>query len=475
MVPLRNIRGTLRRIRDARRYFVDLPLLSLAFGGWPAPPVIAQDVTAFVGVTVVPMTGGPTPPGDAPLADHTVLVRDGRIAEVGPEGAVNVPAGAHRIDGRGRWLAPGLIDSHVHLFSRSDLDLYLANGVTTIVNLGGYGAADSILAIRRAVLAGKLAGPTIYSSGNWLDGDPPARGINTVVRTPEEGRREVRRQHGAGYDFIKVYVQLAPDVYDAILAEAERRGIPVTGHVPGAVGVDRVLAEGQQGIEHAAELVFRALGFEADQAALESLARRIARDDVAVTSTLWMLDLAFKQRSGPEGIAEVVARPEMRYLPPVRRAVWREDNMFARFPRIAVAEGRERVELGRRFTAALVEAGARVHAGTDSDVAGSVPGFSMHEELRSLVAVGLSPYEALRAATSAPGDWLGAMVPTIEPFGTIEPGRRADLVLLDADPLEDIANLRRLAGVMTRGRWHPMKDLASRLERAAVDDGVRGG
>lgn len=432
-----------------------------AFAIYPAA-VPAQQVTAFVDVTVVPMNGRP------PLPEHTVIVRGGRIEAVSPSGMVDIPSGAVRIEGRGRWLAPGLVDSHVHLFTRSDLDLYLANGVTTIVNLGGYGAADSILEIRRAVRNGELRGPTIYTSGNWLDGDPPFRPINTVIRTPEEGRAEVRRQQRLGFDFIKLYEQLAPEVYEAIVAEALRVGIPVTGHVPNAVGVDGVLRSGQTGVEHAGGIVFRELGFRADDAALGRLSRKVQRSNVAVTTTLWMVNLAFAQRSGPAGIERIAARPEMRYLPPERRAAWRDDNMFARFPVVPVEEGETRVDLVARFIAALVRSGAVVLAGTDADVAGSVPGFAIHEELRMLSEAGLTPYEVLTLATSAPGAYLAAVVRDSGSFGTVEPGARADLLLLDADPLEDPAALRRPAGVMASGAWFPAADLEAMLEAAAA-------
>jgi imidazolonepropionase-like amidohydrolase len=421
----------------------------------------AQEPVAFVDVTVVPMTS------EGELPHHTVIARDGRIAAVGPADEVEVPAGARRIDGEGKWLVPGLADMHVHLFSRSDLDLYLANGVTTVRNLGGYGAADSILEIRRAIEAGELRGPTIVTSGNWLDGDPPYRDINTIVRTPEEGRLEVERQHRAGYDFIKVYEGLTPEVYGAIVDEAVARGIPVTGHVPSRVGIEGVLMSGQSGIEHAAAILLPALGFRPTEDASRALARQVAEAGVAVTPTLWMLELAFRQRSGPAGITEVVARPEMRYLPPDRLATWRDDNMFAAFPRLAAAEGQVRRDLVYRFVGHLADAGARIVAGTDADVAGSVPGFAIHEELRRLVAAGLTPRATLRAATAAPAEYLAEVLPDLEPFGTIDVGRRADLILLDADPLEDVAHLERRAGVMARGTWFPASELRAMLDAAA--------
>jgi imidazolonepropionase-like amidohydrolase len=182
-----------------------------------------------------------------------VLIRNGRIAAIEPAAELPASDSALRIDGRGKYLMPGLADMHVHLFNSKDLVLYLANGVTTIRNLGGYGAADSILEIRRQVRAGERLGPTIYTSGNWLDGDPPYRSINTVVRTPAEARAEVERQARAGYDFIKVYATLAPDVYREITSTARANGIPVTGHVPGRVGLARVLESGQVAVDHLEE------------------------------------------------------------------------------------------------------------------------------------------------------------------------------------------------------------------------------
>jgi imidazolonepropionase-like amidohydrolase len=451
------------RIRFPRitRFPIQIALAASMLAAALPADASAQEPVAFVDVMVVPMTSKER------LPHHTVVVQDGQIAAVAPASEVEVPAGAMRIDGRGKWLVPGLVDMHVHLFSRSDLDLYLANGVTTIRNLGGYGAADSILEIRRAIEAGDLRGPTIFTSGNWLDGDPPYRDINTVVRTPEEARREVERQHRAGYDFIKVYQSLSPEVYAAIVDRAKQRGMPVTGHVPGPVGIEGVLRSRQSGIEHAAAILLPALGFRPTEEASRALARQVAEAGVAVTPTLWILELAFTQRSGPAGIAEIVARPEMRYLPPERFATWRDDNMFAAFPRLPAAEGAVRLEAVRRFVGHLHDAGARILAGTDADVAGSVPGFAIHEELRRLVEAGLTPREALQAATAAPAEYLAEVLSDLEPFGTIEVGGRADLILLDADPLEDVAYLEEPAGVMARGTWFPASELRTMLDAAA--------
>jgi imidazolonepropionase-like amidohydrolase len=420
----------------------------------PPPPAIV----AFVDVSLVPMDA------ERVLPHRVVVVEEGVVVAVGPLGEVEVPHDAVRIDGRGRWLMPGLADLHVHLFSTTDLLLYVANGVTTVRNLGGYGAADSVLALRGRIASGEILGPTVFTSGNWLDGSPPIRDINTVVTTPEAARREVDAQARAGFDFVKVYETLTREVYAAILDEAARVGIPVTGHAPPAVGLEGVLESGQVELAHAA-MILRSIGWDADSASMARVADRVARAGVAVTATLSMAELAFRQAGNPDEIARVADRPINRYVPPDRRDFWRHQNMFAGMPRRADPDLRTRAV--RRLVRALHEAGVPVLAGTDSDVGGQVPGFSIHDELRNLVASGLSPYEALRTATAEPHSFLAGVLPDVQPFATIEVGRRADLLLLEADPLADVAHVEQRAGVMVAGRWLPESELKTRLDALA--------
>ena len=402
--------------------------------------------------------------GQRLLVDGTVVVDGDRIVAVGPADSVPVPERAVRIDGSGRFLMPGLADLHVHLFEVSDLVLYLANGVTTIRNLGGYGAADSILALREAIRSWKLPGPTIFTSGNWLDGSPPFRDINTVVTSAEAARDEVDRQAREGYDFVKVYNGLTTGVYAEIVDAASASGIPVTGHIPAAVGLDGVLASGQVEIAHAGPILW-AIGWDADSLAMARTAARIAAAKVAVTATLSMAELGIHQAGNAAEIARVADRPENRYVPPSRRAFWRDENMFAGMPRRPDPDARL-ATLGS-FVRALHAAGVTILAGTDADVGGQIPGFSIHDELRNLVAAGLSPYEALRTATVDAHAFLASVLGDVDPFGTIEPGRRADLILLEANPLEDVGNVRRRVGVMVAGRWLAEAELASRLEEIA--------
>lgn len=412
---------------------------------------------AFVDVTVVPLDH------EGELTHQTVIVRDGTIMSVTSAASADIPNDATRIDGRGKWLMPGLADMHVHLFSRTDLGLYLANGVTTIRNLGGYGFADSILTARAAIASGDLVGPTIFTSGNWLDGDPPVRSINTVISTPAEGKAEVDREADAGYDFIKVYSRLAADVYAAIIAEANARHIPVTGHIPFAVGLAGVLTSGQTEIAHAGG-IYRSTG--GDSSKFAAAAHRVADAGVAVATTVSEAALAYHLSGRPDAIAARAALPEMRYIPPGRVAAWRDHNMFASFTRVPNPDAQS-AGLAR-FIRALGDAGVTLLAGTDADVAGQLPGYSLHDELGDFVAGGLSPYEALRLATVVPYRYLARVLKKpVEPFGTVQPGRRADLLLLEGDPLTDLANTKRMVGVMVRGRWLTATALRNRIDAVA--------
>ena len=443
--PARRAALRLRRVRA--------PGVALALGLVALSPAHQSPPdAAFVDVTLVPLDTARV------LLHQTVVVRDGRIASIGPAAAVQPPPGALRIDGRGRYLMPGLVDMHVHLFDSRDLLLYLANGVTTIRNLGGYAAADSILELRRQVAAGERLGPAIVTSGNWLDGDPPFRNINTVLRTPAEARDEVRREKRLGYDFIKVYATLRPEVYQAIVRAAREEGIPVTGHIPGPVGLEAVLAGGQVAIDHAAPL--------AREGEPATVARRVRDAHVAVTTTLVMLDIARVLRGAPERLDSMLARPEARYLSAETRAFWRRAP-FLTLPRddtfTALYADTE------ALVRALSDAHAQLLVGTDAGLWGNVPGWSTVREIELLVASGLTPYQALRAATVEPARFLERTVPGAGVPGALAVGNRADLVVLEQDPLRDVAALERRVGVMVRGEWLDTGRLDALLAELAAE------
>lgn len=444
---------------------------SAAKRGGSAPPL------AFTSVTVLPMTAG-----EPVLRDQTVLVRDGRVAALGPAGSVRVPAGAVRIDGRGKYLLPGLADMHVHLEHFDDpayLKLFLVHGVTFVRSMDG---RPGILEARRQAAAGALASPDIYTAGQVLDGDPPVRDDNVALATPEQARRAVREQAAAGYDFIKVYTNLSPTVFEAIMSEAAARRIPVAGHAPRAVGLEAFAASGVRSIEHLGDFAdsiaapfagqapppaaTRRLGLVADPARMRAAAARIAASGLWVVPTMITDE---RTLAPPDKVEEWAKSPEMASV----------DRGIVQYWRGALERAAERlgpanwqwVERGKANQRALVralhEAGVPLLLGTDTPQPFVFPGSSVHDELAHYVAAGLTPRQALALATREPARFLGQE----RIWGTITPGRRANLLLIDANPFEDIRNTRRIAGVVSRGRWLPaqrLQQMREEVERLAA-------
>ena len=425
-----------------------------------ATPIKAT--AAIVDVTVVPMDS------ERELAHQTVLIDGERIVAVGPAASTPVANGATTIDGKGRWLIPGLYDMHVHLNEANDALLYVANGVTTVRNM--WGGPDR-LAWREQARKNDPAwlGPSIVTAGPIVDGDPPVWPGSKVVTTPEAAAAEVDAQKQAGYDFVKVYEHLTPAAYDAIAAEAKKQGIRFVGHVPQAVGVEHALAAGQASIEHLTGYLAAAAGI--GQAKLPELIAHVDEEKFAalakathdagtvnVPTLIVMTQIAALSDPAP-----LLAQRENRYVSPQTREWWnpKTDFRFQNDTPEDFAAMRVANVMRLHLVKALVTEGATIFAGTDAPNPFVVPGFSLHDELRLLVAAGLTPYQVLRAATSAPAQWLGRTA-------TITVGAPADLVLLDGDPLKDIAATRTRDGVMLRGTWYPQATLDGKLEALAT-------
>ena len=465
-----------------------LALLLLLLSFTPFVPARAQGpsprVTAFEHVNVIPMDR------ERVLRDQTVVVRDGLIREVGDARRVRVPEGALRIDGRGKYLLPGLVDMHTHLFSDDDfpeelaadeLALMLANGVTTIRLMIG---TTEHLAMRRDVEAGRMLGPTLYVASPQLAGRAYGGGVfnGRVVKTAEEARAAVRDFKAAGYDFIKLTTEITPEVYDAATAQAKASGIRVVGHVDVRVGLRRALAAGQQ-IEHLDSYmeavlrddapskasvsdvgVWRKRNWESldyvDDRKVEEVARATARAGVYTCPTLTFFKLTFAVEPSDD---EVRARPDYPFFPAALR-----ESRHAALKRFwtepPTAERRRRYQGVRdRLVKAIHDAGGKIMAGSDTPELFLLYGFTLHRELRNLVEAGLSPYAALAAATRNPAEYLRAL----DRVGTVARGRRADLLLLDANPLDQITNTELRAGVMVRGRWLPESELRAMRARIA--------
>lgn len=428
-----------------------------------APPRVieaGEPVTAFTGVTVITEYGG------GRLENHTVAVRGDRIIAVGRDGSLALPDDSTVVDGAGQLLAPGIADMHVHWFDPSYGPLFLANSITTVRSpSGGQGALDLIA----AVAAGRQAGPVMYTSGALIDGPTSFWGPEVTTTTPEEVRERVRADAAAGYIAIKLYNELSPEQYQAGVEEARAHNLQVYTHVPRSMTLEQVLAYRVDSIEHL-EGFDRALGGEGQTVAqrwatapaerMESLAADVAQSGVWNAPTLIVLLAPSRAFADMNAAA---ARPEMRYANPGLRAFWQ--SYYDRIPAGTDLAARWRgVQQGheRRIAMlrALHEAGAPLLIGTDTPNPFVVPGFSIHEELGFFRDAGFSNTEILRIATLDAARFLHKEAE----FGRIAEGMRADMVLLSADPEQDLAVLRTPAGVMAAGRWY---------DRAALDDMLR--
>ena len=442
-----------------------LALTAAQVGAQPVPR--REPIVAITHVSVVDVERGRT------LGAQTVLIRDGRIAEVGRDAAVRVPSAARVIDGSGRWLIPGLWDMHVHTTgpeSERLLPVYLAYGITGSRDMGA--DLDVLRRERARIRAGGSFGPRVVMAGPILDGPlgapmPAAhRRWRIEVTDQESAKRVVDSVARAGADFIKVHERLAPDAYYAIAAEAERVGLPFAGHVPTSVGPADATAAGQRSMEHLVNVPLACTEAEAEslraRSALEALLGRCSTVDLAplyrqfATAHVWQTPTLVVQQTIALRPSVPAGDPGMRYVPAPVRAMLREVGPFELPPPPADVSQRLRALFEKRLqqVATLHRAGVPLLVGTDAP--GVAPGWSVHEELRLFVRAGLTAADALRAATLEPARYLRAA----DSLGTIAAGRRADLVLLDADPLADIRSTTRIRAVIAGGRV---------LERATLD------
>ena len=413
--------------------------------------------TAFTHVTVLPMEGPDT------LPDHTVLVRGERIERVGPAPSVAVPRGARVVEGRGMYLVPGLVDMHVHPYDTDGLASYLRYGVTTIAVMHGFPA---VLEWRDRIRKGELPGPTIYSAGPSVNGYPPGNVLFVSVEDPEAARAVVREQKRAGYDFVKVYSMLNASEYSAILAEARKSGMPVFGHIPWAAGWRGAIEQGQAGIAHVEEFFNAGI----DDSSFTRAATLAARHGTAVTANLYAYSEMLAESAD---IPKLLADPEMRFHSPAGLSEKLPSNNRSIRPNQADFNAYlvRQLPRMRRLIKELHAAGAPVFAGTDTETFGFA-GQSLHAELRELALAGLTPRQVLEAATREPGEFMERHLGRSERFGTVAAGSRADLVLLEANPLKNLGNLERVHGTMARGRWYPVSALQAVRDSLAAQNAV---
>ena len=419
--------------------------------------VVAPDTQALVFTHVSVVDGRSSAPAD----DRTVVVRGRRIVAVGPAASTRLPRGATVVNARGKFLVPGLWDMHVHTVvpgGRDVLALYVVNGVTGVRDMAG--DWPTLETWRREIDSGRLVGPRIVASGPYLEGgDVPIPHL--LVRRPEDAQPAVDSLVRLGVDFIKVHSQLTRDTYFAIARAARLRHVTFVGHVPRSVTAAEASDSGQHSIEHLLTIPNSCTADEAQaleprfpvqsvfgKCTSESLtplfARFVHNDTWMVPTLVAQLEVAlWPTRELPgDSLSHYLPDTLVRYV----AAIF---PMPPDIPPGADVVGRALFEKRIAVVAAMHRAGVHVLPGTDAPLRNSPPGFGLHEELGYLVRAGFSPFEVLRAATLEPAQFLGAA----DSLGTIAPGKLADLVLLDASPLEDVANLRRISGVMANGRF----------------------
>lgn len=417
----------------------------------------------FIGVNVVPMDS------ERVIEDQIVIVREGIIERMGSNEEVPIPEDCLIVMAQGKYLLPGLADMHVHITGEKDLFLFIAHGVTTVQNMWGttgllrwFGFPDQ-LNLRDKINKGELFGPRIYTAGPVLEGKPRTQPFMSEITTAGKARKAVAAQKRKGYDFIKVYDHLDVETYSAIMSAARDYNMSVKGHVPREVGVEGVLKSGQDSIEHLTGYIDPdAAEFIIPEDMRENCTQRTRECGVWNCPTI----VVWQKIIPEEKIEEMEEHPGMKYLSGTgkyflkkslkemnKKITYNGDNYA---PRMA--------EIGYEMVKVLHDAGAKILLGTDAGNPFVFPGWSIHEELQHLVNAGLTPYEALKTGTRNPAESLNKL----EEFGTIASGKRADFVMVKENPLQDIANLNKIAGVMVSGIYLSEKQIAEGLKELAA-------
>lgn len=385
---------------------------------------------AFKNVNIIPINM------EVVLRGYDVIVKDGKIQKIGLSNQVDIPPNCEIIEGRGKYLIPGLTDMHVHFYQENDLILFLANGVTTVRNMQG---EPYHLRMREKIKKGLIFGPTIFTASPYV----------TALDNPLTARKVVEMCKKDGYDYIKIMEYLKEDAYKEVIKAARENNIKCIGHIPFDGGLETAVNEGQYSIEHILMILSRGGSFRDSLESAERIGKII---DILSKSGTWVCPILVpsiyeKGRSTKE---ELFDDPNLIYIHPAILKKWFSYDFNNIFHDSVIYSA----------TKKLFDKGGKLLLGTDCGIPVNLPGFSLHKELKCLVAAGLTPYQALRIGTYNSAECLG----TLSQSGTIEEGKIADLVLLSNNPLENIQNTKNIDGVMTKGVWFSRGELDNMLK-----------
>lgn len=414
-----------------------------------------RELTAFVNVNAVPMDR------EHVLQDWTVVVGDGKVIAMGPSSSTPVPEGATTIDGRGKYLMPGLAEMHGHLpspessdpeYLESILYLFVANGVTTVRGMQG---APGQLELRERAARGEIISPQLFLAGPAFSGG--------TVKSPEDAIARVKQQKAEGWDLLKVLPGLSLESYDAMAKTAQELFIPFAGHVPQAVGVEHALESRQETIDHL-DMFIENLG-GSDRPLTEAEMRPLV--EKTVKSGVWLVPTMYVWETlrGPVSFEERTSLPELKYLPRETVEQWTKSlGSRLKNPKFDAEAAKHYIDNRMKLLKMLSDQGARILLGSDAPQQFNVPGFSIHREMERMIAAGMTPFQVLHSGTAA----VGRHFRLAESFGQVAIGHRADFILLNANPLEDVANVQQREGVMLHGRWIPEAEIQKQLARIAA-------
>ncbi len=427
--------------------------------------VYKDKAVVFSSVNVIPMDR------EEVLLNYHVVVKNGKITDIGPAAKVQIPAGATVIDGKGKYLLPGWSEMHAHVPQVEDLVpmkevlmLYLANGIT---NIRGMLGSPKHLELREKIRSGEILGPHFITSGPSFSGQS--------VRSPERGIEMVREQKKAGYDFLKLHPGLTKATFPGIAQTAKEVGIPIAGHVSFNVGVWAAIEARYATIDHldgfiealtpgidtmAAQetgLFATRIAYKADRSKIPGLVKALKENNIAVVPT----EALAERWLAPEGAEKFESDPDLKYMEPKERERWLQvKRNFNNEPGFNVAHAKAFVKLRHQLLLACQKGGVELLLGSDAPQILNVPGFSIHHELKYLTDAGLTPYQALRTGTVNVAKFLGK-----KDSGAVRKGFDSDLVLLAGNPLENISNTRKIETVMIGTNLLSKEFISSELKK----------